>query len=84
MSTKKIASLSIYSNGGLGAFDETGQQMGDVQSINAFALIFEKLESMGYNPAEIPNIWTSVNGNDKYIRPIKQDDGSWNYTFSAF
>lgn len=79
---KKVKSLTIFSNGNSMFFDESGQQMGGLQSKGWMEVYFEWLEKQGVNPAEIPDIETVVNGSRRKVKALKNEEGEWRIEFS--
>ena len=46
---KHVASLLIFRNGMIGAFDEHGQQIPEIQNLSLPDIIRSELERMGYS-----------------------------------
>jgi hypothetical protein len=80
---KAPKTVMLFSNGNTSAFDDSGQQIGDLQK-GWLHIWLEWMESQGVDPTEIKNIETIVNGRNVYLRPFKTDDGSWNCSISDF
>lgn len=77
-----IKSLTFWPNGAVLAFDETGEQMWDIQSTGWLELYFDYLLEKGYDPQEIPLIRAKLNdGTWKAVKPFLTEDGRWNYRF---
>lgn len=77
---EQIKDLIFFPNGNVGAFDDKGEQIGEVQKKGWMQLYFEYLESLGQDPTKI---WIEgqLNGGQwKRIVPFKTEWG-WNATF---
>lgn len=70
----------IYPNGSISCRDSQGNVIDELQE-SWITLYFQFLESKGINPLDIPIIETTIDGETKYIRPVKLKNG-WNWTLS--
>ena len=78
----EIQSVTIFSNGNLMVFDNTGQQVPELQ-FSFMELIWAEFEKRGVDPTKIPDIKTVVNGRNKFCQPFKIED-QWNTNFVDF
>lgn len=80
---ENVKSVSLFSNGHVVLFDENGQQTGDGR-LNMIELVLLELEKRGVDIYNLKNIWTIVNGNQKFVQPFKGDDGEIRISFVDF
>lgn len=76
----KPKKMLLFSNGAVAAFDESGNQIPELQK-SWIELLLESIESKGIDPTKIETIETVVNGRSVYVKPFKASNGSWNYQF---
>lgn len=81
---KHIEKIVLFSNGNTAVFDESGEQVGELQKKGWMELWFEWMELQGVDVRYVKTIEMVVNGKTKYARPFKIADGSWNVEFIDF
>lgn len=70
----KIKTVLIFNNGGMAVFDESGQQVPELQK-SWMEMIFEFLQSKGIDPRDIKEIKSQ----DYTIIPFKTGEG-WGWS----
>lgn len=76
-------SINIFSNGSALIFGYDGQQMGELQQMDWLSVYLKALQDKGVDIFNV-EIWTKVNGLDRYVKPQLEEGGRIGYTFIPF